>query len=78
MKLSLRDLFWLVALVAMSCAWWTDRARLSQDASMGRLVLELQADFESDTKAALATLPAECVKEFESAFNQAQRQQRRR
>lgn len=26
-QLSLRDLFWLVALVAMACGWWVDRSR---------------------------------------------------
>lgn len=25
-QLSLRDLFWLVALVAMGCGWWVDHA----------------------------------------------------
>ena len=28
-QLTLRDLFWLVALVAMGCGWWVDRRRLS-------------------------------------------------
>jgi hypothetical protein len=29
-QLTLRDLFWLVALVAMGCGWWIDRTGLSQ------------------------------------------------
>jgi hypothetical protein len=29
-QLSLRDLFWLVALVAMGCGWWVDRTGLSR------------------------------------------------
>ena len=28
-QLTLRDLFWLTALVAMGCAWWVDRGRLA-------------------------------------------------
>jgi len=28
MKLTLRDLFWLVALAALGCAWWMDRGRI--------------------------------------------------
>jgi len=28
-QLSLRDLFWLVALVAIGCGWWIDRQRLA-------------------------------------------------
>jgi hypothetical protein len=28
-QLSLRDLFWLVALVAMGCGWWVEHRRLS-------------------------------------------------
>lgn len=27
-QLSLRDLFWLIALVAMGCGWWVDRSAL--------------------------------------------------
>ena len=27
-QLTLRDLFWLVALVAMGCGWWGERERL--------------------------------------------------
>jgi hypothetical protein len=30
MQLSLRDLLWLVALVAMGCGWWMDRGALSK------------------------------------------------
>jgi hypothetical protein len=30
-QLSLPDLFWLVALVAMGCGWWADHARLSAE-----------------------------------------------
>ena len=30
-QLSLRDLFWLVALVAMGCGWWVDRWRLTRE-----------------------------------------------
>ena len=29
-QLSLRDLFWLVALVAMGCGWWVDRSSLQR------------------------------------------------
>jgi len=29
MKLTLRDLFWLVLVAALACAWWLDRARLA-------------------------------------------------
>jgi hypothetical protein len=28
-QLSLRELFWLVALAAMGCGWWVDRGRLA-------------------------------------------------
>ena len=28
-QLTLRDLFWLVALVAMGCGWWADRQESS-------------------------------------------------
>src|SRR5262245_35703546 len=37
MKLHLRDLFWLVALVGMGCAWWVEHTR-----SAARLVPRLQ------------------------------------
>jgi hypothetical protein len=30
-QLSLRDLFWLVLVCAMGCAWWVDRSRLEAD-----------------------------------------------
>lgn len=30
-QLTLRDLFWLVALVAMGCGWWMDRIQLSSE-----------------------------------------------
>jgi hypothetical protein len=33
MKFSLRDLFWLIALVAMGCGWWVDRADRQRVAS---------------------------------------------
>ena len=29
-QLTLRDLFWLVALVAMGCGWWVERTGLSR------------------------------------------------
>ena len=31
MKLTLRELFLLVALVAMGCGWWVDRSKLATD-----------------------------------------------
>jgi hypothetical protein len=30
-QLTLRDLFWLVALVAMGCGWWVERRDLQQE-----------------------------------------------
>jgi hypothetical protein len=30
LQLTLRDLFWLVALVAMGCAWWMDHQRIER------------------------------------------------
>ena len=30
-QLTLRDLFWLVAVVAMGCGWWVDRTRLASE-----------------------------------------------
>ena len=30
-RFTLRDLFWLVALVAMGCGWWVDHARQVAD-----------------------------------------------
>jgi hypothetical protein len=33
-RLSLRDLFWLVALVAMGCGWWVDRMAISHALKM--------------------------------------------
>jgi hypothetical protein len=35
-QLSLRDLFWLVALVAMGCGWWVERRRHANDAEAMR------------------------------------------
>ena len=29
-QLSLRDLFWLVLVVALGCGWWADRQELSE------------------------------------------------
>jgi len=36
MKLSLRDLFWLMLVVGMGCAWWLDRARFLKREAMAR------------------------------------------
>src|SRR5262245_6496873 len=36
-RFTLRDLFWLVAVAAMGCAWWTERSRFP-----ARLVPRLQ------------------------------------
>ena len=33
-KLTLRDLFWLVALVAMGCGWWVDRRSVAARAKL--------------------------------------------
>ena len=33
-QLSLRDLFWLVALAAMGCGWWVERSRPKREAEM--------------------------------------------
>ena len=38
-KLTLRDLLWLVLVVAMGCAWWVDRSRVVSDRA--RVVTEL-------------------------------------
>jgi hypothetical protein len=32
LKLTLRDLFWLVLVVAMGVGWWIDRSRLQREA----------------------------------------------
>jgi hypothetical protein len=49
-QLPLRDLFWLVALVAMDCGWWVDRstgkAPLVPPPSIGRYHLLLELDKE--------------------------------
>ncbi len=33
-KLNLRDLFWLVVVVAMGCGWWVDRSAQQRQAVM--------------------------------------------
>jgi hypothetical protein len=40
LKFTLRDLFWLVLVVGMGCAWWLDRAH--SDRELARLRQELQ------------------------------------
>ncbi len=35
-KLTLRDLFWLVLVVAMGCAWWLDRSWLEIERKVDR------------------------------------------
>jgi hypothetical protein len=45
-QLSLRDLFWLVALVATGCGWWVDRSavKASQESrirDLGRTIDEI-------------------------------------
>ncbi|WP_254509375.1 hypothetical protein [Anatilimnocola floriformis] len=36
MKFTLRDLFWLVLVCAVTLGWWIDRAQLSSDATKYR------------------------------------------
>jgi hypothetical protein len=44
MKLTLRELFLLVALAAMGCGWWVDRSGLrAQVDGQARSILELKA-----------------------------------
>jgi len=31
-RLSIRDLFWLLLVVGMGCAWWMERTRMIADA----------------------------------------------
>jgi hypothetical protein len=40
-RLSLRELFLLVALAAMGCGWWIDRSRLAANAEEMRFKLQL-------------------------------------
>ena len=40
MKFSLRDLFWLVALVAIGCGWWVEHAKAISLAGRVELYIE--------------------------------------
>jgi ribose/xylose/arabinose/galactoside ABC-type transport system permease subunit len=45
MKLTLRDLFWLVLVVGILCAWWLDRSRYGDRVEqMGKRIEELEAE----------------------------------
>ena len=49
-KLTLRDLFWLVLVVALGCGWWLDRQRLDlREEQLLQLSSEL-ADSERETE----------------------------
>ena len=41
-KLHLRDLFWLVLVVALGCAWWLERER--QTSELKRLTIQYYVD----------------------------------
>ena len=43
-QLALRDLFWLVALVAMCFGWWLDQTETSSEARYSRRVSEILMD----------------------------------
>lgn len=47
-KLTLRDLFWLVLVAALLCAWWSrDRQSLEQAAIAEAKIAELEAELSS-------------------------------
>lgn len=41
MKITLRDLFWLMLVAAMGCAWWLDRSQLTRPTEAEVLVSRL-------------------------------------
>ena len=57
LQLTLRDLFWLVALVAMGLGWWRDRVHAEKD----RVHAEKRAEFwKGLTKTAMKYLQSGC------------------
>ena len=45
-KLTLRDLFWLVSLMACLCGWWADRSRIvAREAALEARAKELESQF---------------------------------
>jgi hypothetical protein len=44
MKLTLRDFFWLVLVIAMGCAWGVDRARIAAETELWQARAEFVAD----------------------------------
>jgi len=53
MKVSLRELFWLVLVVALGCAWWLDRDQLASELDRVTVQYHLdQALYELLTEAA--------------------------
>ena len=53
-QLTLRDLFWLVALVAMGCGWWVERER---DRARDELLKQPLSEIGGVSKISKATAP---------------------
>jgi hypothetical protein len=56
-KLNLRDLFWLVVVVAMGMGWWTERSNLKANlATASTDIVEVVAAITSKTKDAILNI----------------------
>jgi len=49
-RFSLRDLFWLVLVVAMGCAWWVNYSRMSSEVQRLKAVEQSYLGLQVDLK----------------------------